>query len=117
MTQETINNLKEIIRTDTGSIMTYNVLGIKSCGLNCRTFQLILKTMKIFSITHDKFGYDFYLGHIIVANNENEVRELAKKGCSDEGNDIWDVATVTIEGNYTGKKTEPFKLLSDYKAA
>jgi hypothetical protein len=72
--------------------------------------------MKIFSITHDKWGYDCYSGHIIVANNEIEVRELAKKGSADEGNDIWDVATVTIEGDYTGNKTEPFKLLSDFNA-
>ena len=72
--------------------------------------------MKIFLITHDKWGYDCYSGHVIVANNENEVRELAKKGSADEGNDIWDIATVTIEGDYTGNKTEPFKLLSDFHA-
>lgn len=35
--------------------------------------------MKIFLIEHDKFNYDAYSGHVIVANNENEVRELAKK--------------------------------------
>jgi len=72
--------------------------------------------MKIFSITHNRWGYDCYSGHIIVANNENEVRELAKKVSAGEGNDIWDVATVMIEGDYTGNKTEPFKLLSDFNA-
>lgn len=56
--------------------------------------------MKIFSITHDKWGYDCYVGHIIVANNEIEVRELAKEGSADEGNHIWDVAPITIEGGY-----------------
>lgn len=72
--------------------------------------------MKIFLIEHDEFNYDAYLGHVIVANNENEVRELAKKGSADEGKDIWDKAIVTEEGVYSGTKTEPFKLLSDFQA-
>ena len=72
--------------------------------------------MKIFLIEHDEFNYDAYSGHVIVANNENEVRELAKKGSADEGKDIWDKAIVTEEGVYSGTKTEPFKLLSDFHA-
>jgi len=35
--------------------------------------------MKIFFITHNKWDYNCYLGHVIVANNETEVRELSKK--------------------------------------
>jgi hypothetical protein len=72
--------------------------------------------MKIYLIRHTEFDYDAYMAHVIVANNENEVIELAKKGSADEGKDIWDKATITEEGDYSGTKTEPFKLLSDFRA-
>ena len=72
--------------------------------------------MKIFLIEHDEFNYDAYLGHVIVANDETEVRKLAKEGSADEGKEVWDKATVTIEGEYTGTKTEPFKMLCDFRA-
>ena len=73
--------------------------------------------MKIYLIEHKEFNYDAYMGHVIVANNEIEVIELAKKVSADEGKDIWGKATITEEGNYSGIKTEPFKLLSDFHAA
>ena len=72
--------------------------------------------MKIFLIEQNFTGYDSFSGHVIVANNENEVRELAKQRSGFEGTGIWDIATITIEGNYTGNETEPFILLSDYLA-
>lgn len=72
--------------------------------------------MNIFSIKHDQGGYDRYRGHIIVANNEEEVRNLAKEEAAEEGVDIWDTATIKVEGNYTGNKTEPFIVLSDFLA-
>jgi len=72
--------------------------------------------MKIYLIEHTEFNYDAYMGHVIVANNETEVVELAKKGSLDEGKDIWDKATITEEGDYSGIKGEPFKLLSDFRA-
>jgi len=72
--------------------------------------------MKIYLIEHKEFDYDAYMAHIIVANNEIEVVELAKKGSVEEGEDIWDKALITEEGNYSGIKTEPFKLLSDFRA-
>lgn len=72
--------------------------------------------MNIFSIKHDQGGYDCYSSHIIVANNEKEVRNLAKEEAADEGIDVWDTATVKVEGNYTGNKTEPFIMLSDFHA-
>lgn len=72
--------------------------------------------MKIYLIEHKKTDFDCYMGHVIVANNETEVRELAKKGYADEGEDVWNKATVTEEGNYSGKIKKPFKLLSDFNA-
>lgn len=72
--------------------------------------------MKIFFITHNKWDYNCYLGHVIVANNETEVRELSKKNSASEGIDIWDNATVTVIGEYTGNETKPFILLSDFRA-
>lgn len=75
--------------------------------------------MKIFLIKNNDFvcfDYDAYSGHVIVASNENDVRELAKKCSADEGRDVWEKATVTEEGIYTGTKTEPFILLSDFNA-
>lgn len=72
--------------------------------------------MKIFSIKHNKMGYDYFSGHIIVANDEIEVRQIAKKCSADEGIGAWDAAAVTIEGEYTGEKKEPFMLLSSFHA-
>ena len=72
--------------------------------------------MKIFLIEHNFTGYDYFAGHVIVANNENEVRELAQQGSGSEGDGIWDIATIHIVGNYTGNETEPFILLSDFYA-
>lgn len=72
--------------------------------------------MKIFLITHDKSGYDIYSGHVVVANSESEVRDIAKEIAADEGKETWDAATVTIQGDYTGSSTCPFVLLSDFNA-
>ena len=72
--------------------------------------------MKIYTIEHDEFNYDAYLGHVIVANDKKEVREIAKKGSADEGKEVWDKAKIIIEGEYTGKKKEPFTMLSDFRA-
>ena len=38
--------------------------------------------MKIYTIEHEEFNYDAYLGHVIVANSEDEVREIAKGAIS-----------------------------------
>jgi hypothetical protein len=72
--------------------------------------------MKIFLITHNEFGYDSYSGHVVVANSEEEVRILAKKDSADEGELVWDTANVSIVGEYSGDKTDPFILLSDFHA-
>lgn len=70
--------------------------------------------MKIYTIKHDQVDYDAYLGHVIVANSEDEVREIAKNKSADEGKEIWDSAKVEEHGFYTCHRTEPFILLSDF---
>ena len=72
--------------------------------------------MKIYTIEHEDFNYDAYLGHVIVANSEDEVREIAKSKSADEGKDVWDIAKVEECGEYTCHRTEPFVLLSDFRA-
>lgn len=72
--------------------------------------------MKIYTIEHEVFNYDAYLGHVIVANSEDEVREIAKSISADEGKDIWNIAKVEEHGDYTCHRTEPFVLLSDFRA-
>lgn len=70
--------------------------------------------MKIFLIKHNEFTWDCYLGHIIVANNEKQVRKLASANMGSEGKSVWKYAEITVQGDYTGSQTKPFILLSDY---
>jgi hypothetical protein len=72
--------------------------------------------MKIYTIKHKVFKHDAYLGHVIVANSEDEVREIAKSKSADEGKDVWNAAIVEEHGDYTCQRTEPFILLSDFQA-
>ena len=72
--------------------------------------------MKIYTIKHEVFNYDAYLGHVIVANSEDEVREIAKNKSADEGKEVWETAKVEEHGDYTCHRTEPFVLLSDFRA-
>lgn len=72
--------------------------------------------MKIYTIEHEKFDYDSYMGHVVVANSEEEVRQLAKEKSADEGKDVWDNAKVEECGEYTCHRTEPFILMSDFRA-
>ena len=72
--------------------------------------------MKIYTIEHEVFNYDANMGHVIVANSELEVREIAKQNSCDEGEDVWDTAKVEECGDYTCHRTEPFILLSDFRA-
>ena len=72
--------------------------------------------MRIFLIKHNYIDYDCHLGHIIVADNEKQVRKLAKINYRGEGKDIWNYAEVMEQGVYTGLRTKPFILLSDFNA-
>jgi len=72
--------------------------------------------MKIFTIEHTEFCYDSYGGHVIVANSEEEVREIAKNKAENEGKEVWNIAKVEVCGDYTCHRTEPFILLSDFRA-
>ncbi len=72
--------------------------------------------MKIYKIEHEKFACDSYMSHVVVANSEDEVRQLAKNTSADEGKDVWDDAKVEECGEYTRHRTEPFILMSDFRA-
>lgn len=74
--------------------------------------------MKIFKIYCNDFqGYDYYDSHVIVANNVQEVIDLAKKESADEGEENWDNSSIINKvGIYTGEKKEPFILLSSFNA-
>jgi len=63
--------------------------------------------MNIYTIEHENFEYDSYMGHVIVANSEIEVREIAKKEAADEGKEVWETAKVEECGKYTCHRTEP----------
>ena len=82
----------------------------------CRFSSQILIKMKIYAIEHENFAYDSYMGHVVVANSEEEVRQLAKETSADEGKDVWDNAKVEECGEYTCHRTEPFILMSDFRA-
>lgn len=76
--------------------------------------------MKIYAIwrmhgEHD-WVYDCNNAHVIVANNEYEVRDLAIKKAADEGEEVWKNAPIQVFGDYTGSLTEPFILLTDFHA-
>ena len=62
----------------------------------------------------DENDYDCVSGHVIVANNEQEVRNIAMKVAGDEGREIWNTTKLIKVGNYTGTKTNPFILLTDF---
>lgn len=70
--------------------------------------------MKIYTIQHDKINYDCYIGHVIVANNHEEVRKLAKDIAADEGVEIWNNAIIEKCGEYTCHRKEPFILMSNF---
>ena len=72
--------------------------------------------MNIYTIKHENFEYDSYMGHVIVANSELEVREITKKKSADEGKEVWETAKIEECGKYTCHRTEPFILLSDFRA-
>ena len=72
--------------------------------------------MNVFLIKHSEREYDYYLGHVIIANNKDEVIKLAKKNSRDEGEKIWDEAMITMIGEYTGNRKRAFVLLSDFNA-
>ena len=54
-----------------------------------------------------------YNAHVIAANDEAEVRKIAKKTYPDKETD-WDKAKVTLQGIYTGEHKNPFIILSDF---
>ena len=72
--------------------------------------------MKIYLIGQDDWDYDCYSHFVIVAYNETEVRNMAKKMAASEGKEPWETAKITEEGIYTGKETEPFCLLDSFHA-
>ena len=77
--------------------------------------NLIQQIMNIYKISHEMDEYNVFLGHVIVARSEAEVRWIAQKTHADEGGPVWDTAIVEEIGEYTGLRPHPFIVLSDYK--
>ena len=79
--------------------------------------------MKIYLIKlmNSEEQYDCYLGHVIVANSELEVRQLAEderapfeaSGRWVESNDNCIISTIS---DYTGNESLPFIILSAFNA-
>ena len=72
--------------------------------------------MKICLISIDDWTYDCNSDHVIVARDTDEVIKLAQSVAADEGKLIWYSAKISIIGDYTGDKTEPFILLTSFHA-
>lgn len=72
--------------------------------------------MKIFKISHGTFGYDQYMGFVIVSQTEEMVRLLARNNSADEGKEVWNEAEIEEIGNYTGTSQSAFILMSDFRA-
>lgn len=73
--------------------------------------------MNIYSISwqqDEEDGHEVYDAHIIVADNEQQVVNLAKFICAEECANVWELANVKLEGIYTGSVINPFILLSSY---
>lgn len=73
--------------------------------------------MNIYLIERDAFDFlsSAYNAHVIAANDEAEVRKVAKKTYSNNETD-WDKAKITLQGIYTGEHKNPFIILSDFDA-
>ncbi len=72
--------------------------------------------MKIYKIQQNIYIWEAYICHVIVANNEDEVRILAKNISAEEGKEIWETAEIEMFGHYSGDEKEPFIILSDLNA-
>ena len=72
--------------------------------------------MNIYLIENTISYYDSYDSHVIIANNNDEVRMFAKKYAAGEGEKNWEKANIKKIGHYTGEKKKPFVLLSSFNA-
>ena len=70
--------------------------------------------MKIYLISHERYGSDHFIAHVVVAHSKDKVRNIAKNCHANEGTEIWDNAKIIVCGNYTGKRKRPFILLSEF---
>lgn len=74
--------------------------------------------MFIYSLNIDCVGYDTYDAHVVVANTEQEARQLASEDKQwYEGARVWlESAIVTLEGTYTGTAGKPHIICSSFNA-
>lgn len=75
--------------------------------------------MNLYLIVSDKDTvYDSYDSHIAVAENKEQVVELAQLKATDEDRDAWIVDNVSILGVYEGEINinHPLLLLSSFNA-
>lgn len=61
--------------------------------------------MKLYFIEIDRYTYDCNDSHVIAANNEQEVMEVAASACMDEGRDTWFKPFILV---CIGKANEKF---------
>jgi len=70
---------------------------------------------RIFKIAHDDYAWDCFSDFVIVANNKEEVREMAISKAADEGREVWKTAEIEELCTYTGEKKEPYFVLASYR--
>lgn len=61
--------------------------------------------------------HDQSIAHVIVADSKKQVRQIAKAQSGDEDKKVWDNATISDLGIYTGRKKTPFLVVTDYHEA
>jgi hypothetical protein len=71
--------------------------------------------MKIYLVEHDEScDWDYFSAFVIAANSRTEARLLAKSSAAEEGRNVWDTATVSTHGHYTGRRKTPHIILSSF---
>jgi len=70
--------------------------------------------MKIYLISHERYGSDHFIAHVVVAHSKDEVHNMSKERHANEGSQVWDNAKIIVCGDYTGKRKRPFILLSKF---
>jgi len=71
--------------------------------------------MNIYLLERKDYGWDEIIAQAIVANTPKEAIEICY--CGDEGHNTWLSIKPQLISKYTGKKKNPFVLLSEYRNA
>lgn len=68
--------------------------------------------MNIYLIKRDNADYDENSAHVIVADYKTQVVAMAMEHKSDENPAVWVNARITLLGDFKGKETKPFIVLT-----